>query len=513
MSILSRRDLLKLAGLAPASIALSKIAKYIDVDTNKPNLNIVILVLDALTAKNMSLYGYNRQTTPHIERFAERATVYHSHYSPGTFTSTGTASLLTGMYPWTHRATNYSGLVRREFIKRNLFHLIAAQYTRVGFSQNILADLLLTQFDDDLDLHMSPGTYSEMENVFSDVNGSDALAKYRAYDYYLFSLWSQPGSLLFGAINKYWIEYRSSAMVERTRKNELQYYEKDLFFKIENVFDGLVSCLHKLQSPFLAYFHIFPPHEPYVPSPGFLELFKDGWEPPWRPKHPLLEKKESQKELDKMRIAYDRYLAHTDSALGNFLDAMKSTGVLDNTYLVLTSDHGQMFERGALGHQSPLLYDSAIRVPLLISSPGQLARRDVHSVTNSIDILPTLLKISGSKVPDWCEGRILPGFGGKEDDLQNSFSMDAKHSSPNGYLSTISVSMRKGKYKLIYYKGYSDYKGYPDDKRFYDGLFELYNLESDPEELRDIIKLEPVIAHQMKDLLLSAYNAANLSLT
>jgi hypothetical protein len=262
MSKLSRRDLLKLASLAPASIALSKISKYIDVDANKRIPNIVILVLDALTAKNMSLYGYNRRTTPFIERFAERATVYHSHYSAGTFTSSGTSSLLTGMYPWMHRATNYSGLIRRDFAKRNIFHLIDSRYTRVGFSQNILADLLLTQFDDDLDLHMPPGTYSEMENIFTDVNSSDALAKYRAYDYYLSSLWSQPGSLLFGAINKYWIEYRSGAMLERTRKNELQYYERDLFFKIENVFDGLVSRLQQLKSPFLAYFHLLMFHPP-----------------------------------------------------------------------------------------------------------------------------------------------------------------------------------------------------------------------------------------------------------
>jgi arylsulfatase A-like enzyme len=507
MSKLSRRDLLKLAGLAPAGIALSKITKYIDADKSNPN--IVILVLDALTARNMSLYGYNRRTTPNIERFAGRATVYHSHYSAGTFTSTGTASLLTGMYPWTHRATNYSGLVRRDFMERNLFHLIAPQYTRVGFSQNLLADLLLTQFGNNLDLHMSPGAYSEMENVFSDVNGSDTLVKYRAYDYYLFSLWSEPGSLFFGAMNKYWRDYRSGAMVEKTRKNELQYYEKDLFFKIENVFDGLVSLLRQLRNPFIAYFHLFPPHEPYVPSPNFLGLFNDGWEPRRKPKHPLLAKKESQNELDKMRIAYDRYLAQTDSAFGGFLDALQSSGALDNTYFILTSDHGQMFERGALGHRSPLLYDSASRVPLLISSPRQLARRDVHSVTNCVDILPTLLKISGSKIPDWCDGRILPGFGGEEDNLQGSFSMDAKYSPPNGNLSTISISMQMGKYKLIYYKGYSDYKGYPDDKRFYDGLFELYDLEDDPEELRDIVMLEPAIARQMKDLLLSAYTIAN----
>ncbi len=65
---------------------------------------MVVIVFDAFSAYNISLYGYQRETTPNIARWAERAVVYHNHNAGGNFTIPGTASLLTGTYPWTHRA-------------------------------------------------------------------------------------------------------------------------------------------------------------------------------------------------------------------------------------------------------------------------------------------------------------------------------------------------------------------------------------------------------------------------
>ena len=55
------------------------------------------------------MYGYPRQTMPNVEQFAKNAIVYHRHYSAGTFTVPGTASLLTGLHPWSHRALTLGG--------------------------------------------------------------------------------------------------------------------------------------------------------------------------------------------------------------------------------------------------------------------------------------------------------------------------------------------------------------------------------------------------------------------
>ena len=66
-------------------------------DSNHPN--VLIVVFDAWSALNCSLYGYPRDTTPNIKRLAEKGTVYHNHYAAGTWTIPGTSSLLTGALP------------------------------------------------------------------------------------------------------------------------------------------------------------------------------------------------------------------------------------------------------------------------------------------------------------------------------------------------------------------------------------------------------------------------------
>src|SRR5512137_2624998 len=139
MKSFNRRDFLKLSALLSAGTALTALQPRIEsLQERKPN--IIILLADTMSAENLSLYGYRRHTTPNLERMAERALVYHSHYSGGNYTTPGTASTLTGLYPWSHRAINMGGLVRRPLANLNVFHLLGPEYHRVGFSQNLWAD-------------------------------------------------------------------------------------------------------------------------------------------------------------------------------------------------------------------------------------------------------------------------------------------------------------------------------------------------------------------------------------
>ena len=99
-SQITRRDFLKLAGVLPLSIAAPRLVNSLAPvqQSGKPQ-NVIIVVFDAFSAYNISLYGYQRETTPNIARWAERAVVYHNHYAGGNFTTPGTASLLTGTFP------------------------------------------------------------------------------------------------------------------------------------------------------------------------------------------------------------------------------------------------------------------------------------------------------------------------------------------------------------------------------------------------------------------------------
>jgi arylsulfatase A-like enzyme len=500
MKTINRRDFLKLMAAIPTSMALSSVLSNLSEPRQAlASPHIILIVLDALTARNMSLYGYPRQTTPNIERFAARSNVYHSHYSAGTFTTAGVASLLTGTYPWTHRAINIKGLIARDRHKRNVFKLFESYYNRVAFTQNRLANYIVSQFDESIDQHLPIKSFSQLELYITDVGNSDYLVKFRSLDDFLLRMSPTQGSLLVGTFNK----YRKGNAFQKVITDNLQYNRDELIFDIKHVFEGLASQVIDLDTPSLCYFHLLPPHDPYIPTKEFRGLFNDDWKPVAKPKHPL-ENIHGNQVLNEERLKYDQFIATTDSAFGNFLDAIQKAGLLENSYVILTSDHGEAFERGYLGHSGPLVYEPGVHVPLLISAPEQTTRRDFHSVTNSVDLVPTILNFSGLEIPDWCEGKILPGYGGEPDDTRATFSMDIKLASAFGDLSPITIAMYEGDHKIIYYEGYGE-KASP----YNTGLFELYNLRDDPEEINDLIDSEKAIAQQMQDHLLETYHTAN----
>ena len=138
-SFISRRDFLKLAGLVPLSwLTLKGLAKFRTI-TDRPSIqeyspekNVLIVVFDAWSAANMSLYGYGRQTTPNLEQLAAKAVVYHNHFAGGNYTNPGTASLLTGTLPWTHRALQIGDSVEKTFVNKNIF-----QYLKIDTASRI----------------------------------------------------------------------------------------------------------------------------------------------------------------------------------------------------------------------------------------------------------------------------------------------------------------------------------------------------------------------------------------
>jgi arylsulfatase A-like enzyme len=501
MADLNRRDFLKLAALALPAAAFAKPLSRLSMPgaANASLPNVIVLVFDALTARNLSAYGYPRKTSPNFERFAERATIFHHFNSAGNYTVPGVASLLTGMYPWTHRAVNHSGLVRRDMLDRNIFALLGDQYHRIGFAQNGWASFILTQFKKDLDAYLSPAEFSLLAHILGDKFPDTNLA-YRALDDFMFKMERSPSSLVFGAIER-------TILYEQAKKIPARDYPRGIpktgaypvYFLLEDVLAGLVKMFSEAKSPSFSYIHLFPPHAPYAPLRQFYGKFwNDNYFPPSKPQHKLSDGQDERKVYIG-RLSYDEYVATVDYEFGRFLDALDAAGVLDNSYLMVTSDHGEMFERGDKGHDTPLLYDPVIHSPLIISAPGQRTRRDVDAPVNSVDILPTLLHLAGKPIPDWCEGEILPGFGGQENYERATFSVEAKLNPAFAPFQIATISMRKRQYKLIYYKGYFGGEDW----------FELYNLEDDLEELANLFDSEKSVAAQMKDELLETLNAAD----
>jgi arylsulfatase A-like enzyme len=456
-----------------------------------------------MSAKNLSLYGYQRETTPNLARLAARSTVYHSHYSTSNFTSPGTATTLTGMYPWKHRAFNQGGMVKRNLVDQNIFNFLGAGYHRTAFSQNLWADILLEQFYKDIDTHLAPTSFSVSRDSLLMDESQNGLA-WHTFPDFLLSL-NLPASLVGGYLNA----YKSLGKMTYYRYGFPDYPKgipnmlpfANVAFRNEDVFAGVTSEISALQqgpNPYFAYFHFFSPHEPYKVNKDYLKLFHDDYKPVHKPIR-VLGGGLSDAILLEKRLQYDQLTANVDDEFGQLLDFLENRGVLQDSYLVITSDHGQLFERGEHGHSTPLLYEPVIQIPLIIYAPGQTMPRDVYAPTSNIDLVPTLLSLAGKEIPVPLDGKVLPGFGGLPEQDRSIYSMVSYENSAFFPLTKATIAMRKGDYKLIHYLGYPKH----------DDLYELYNIQDDPEELKNLVKSDSATLSHMKEEMLAALDAAN----
>lgn len=483
---LSRRDFLKVA----AGLSLTPLVKMISPQELRGlNLggslpNIIILIFDALSAYHLSLYGYPRNTCPNFERFAEKATVFHNHHSAANSTTSSTASLFTSTYPWQHRAYTLKGSIRPHVVPNNIFHLLRDKYYTAAFSQNLYADKLLFQLDQYLDRHQSTDSFNFIGNTLYNILPSEeAITGFRSFDRFLIKRTAPRGSLFmsilydFAFLLRYRLALRDLTEIYPIGMPGI--LSSYIHFTLDQVMDGVMSLLEELPSPFFSYIHLMPPHSPYRPDSHFHKMFNDGWELQPKERHPLGDGR--QANYPAKRQTYDEFIANLDYEFGRLLDYLEKTGLLGSSYLILTSDHGELFERGELGHSTPLLFEPILRVPLVISSPGQEERKDIHAQTSSMDLLPTLLHIAGLPIPGPVEGQILPFQDGSGNPERNIWALVARQSSTFGPLIKNTLALIKGNHKLVYYQGYENYND----------QYELYNLENDPDELVDIYTSDP----------------------
>ena len=498
MNKISRRDFLKVAGTTLAGV-LAPDPLHSLRTTNSQQPNIIIILCDALSARHLSLYGYPRWTTPFIDVFADYATVYHQHVSGGNFTTTGTASLLTGMFGWKHRAINQGGLVLPEFASSSPYSLLGSDYYKFAFSQNPWSERLVGQNCRHVDDFLPVTAYSLREGnlITSAFKNDRALASIAMDDFLLPIQGDTAGSSILGALYKRKV---LNSFVKDGGSNSPRYPNGIPEIRLggyvapylnEDVYNGVFMELSRLEnrrSPYFAFFHLFSPHFPYNPRREFYRKFRDDYyAPPEKPVHPLSPKYKGKYLLSR-RVAYDRQIAQVDEEFGRLFDKLTRIGALENSYLIFTSDHGELFERGFVGHGYHFMYEPALHVPLIIHAPGQTTRKDVHSPTSNADILPTLLHITGREIPSDLDGVVLPGLGGTADPDRPIFSVYAEDNSAFSPLKKTVIAMRKGTYKLIAYLGYESF----------DQVFELYDLEDDPEELLELSSREPDVLSKLK---------------
>jgi arylsulfatase A-like enzyme len=503
-SSITRRDFLKLAGLFSLGSMLPYAADQLNLTSQTfQSQNVLVVVFDAWSANHISLYGYERDTTPHLAQLAEKAIVYHNHISGGNFTTPGTASMLTGTLPWTHRALKLSGKVAPAFVGKNMFRAFQNTH-RLAYSHNPLAYILLNQFSSDIDdlvpweaLYLESDLWVDAlfraDADIATLSWSRIIKQLQGYSYSLFL------SHVYSGLKK-----RKADAIQDIASHfplGLPNHDNYTYFILEQAIDYLAERVDSAQQPYIGYYHFFPPHDPYHTRDDFFERFAhDDYRPPAKPTH-LFKSDKPDYLLPVSRNQYDEFILYVDAEFARLYNMLDQKGILENTWLVLTSDHGEMFERGILGHITPVLYQPIIHVPLLIFPPGLKERIDIVENTSAIDLLTTLAQITNQPSPDWSEGVVLPPFSTSTTDQDVfSFHGDTK----NGQIYKGTASILRGNEKLIWYFGYEELGERGE-------MIELYDLHADPEELVDLYPSRKNSAEDLLSVLREKISKANLT--
>jgi arylsulfatase A-like enzyme len=489
---ISRRDFLKMSGLAQLGLASPRLARSL-AGLRAPNpaaKNIIVLVFDALSGLNLALDGYARETAPNLTRLAKRAIVYHNHFAASNFTSSGTASLLTGTLPWTHRAIEDRGTVAGELIDHNIFRAFP-DYYRTAFTHNSWVQILLDQFHraiDDLVPRdkMYLETYDELihtifyrDDDIADVSWTRDMKLADGYSY----------SLFLSRFYKIVRDASIASLESRFPRGVPMNASKDAFL-LEQSVNWLDDHMKVIPEPFLGYFHFLPPHAPYRTSQEFYGRFAfDGLNPVRKPLDEL-GTRDAERAMLESRTEYDEFILYADKAFGSMYESLERSGLLENSWLLVTSDHGEMFERGLIGHGNATLYQPVIRIPLLIFEPGRETAMNIYTPTSAVDVLPTLAHVTGHPIPQWVEGSVLPPYStALAETTPGVYAMEARKSHQYLPLTRATISLVKEQYKVIYYFGYAEL-GMRD-------VVKMYDIQADPEELADLSSSQPDVTSRL----------------
>ncbi len=190
-----------------------------------------------------------------------------------------------------------------------------------------------------------------------------------------------------------------------------------------------------------------------------------------------------QVPLAEKRRRYDREIAYADRQIGRLLDALRARGDLKDTLVVFTSDHGEgMGDHGLVGHVHQL-YDSLLRVPLILSGPGIAGPRAEREPVGLVDLVPTLLDVFGLPSPSDLPGRNLLG---------------ASHDRPTPLLAMTFAPEARQDLMAVMVDGHKLIVDTDTRER------ELYDLVDDPGELNDLHSSNPDLEQPLAQVLRTA---------
>jgi arylsulfatase A-like enzyme len=348
--------------------------------------NVLWVVWDTVRADRMSLYGYDRPTTPKLARWAANARVFDNCVTPGPYTVPSHASMFTGLLPSEHGAhARYPWLDAR-------FDTIAECFNAAGYRTYLFS----------ANPHI--GRAENFQQGF-EVEEHPWDPKWRAEALRIVREKIRP-------------EDKSSELPDKLRTApRLTVWDVKACGELAQ--QGLLDWLAtgEQDRPFFAFLNYMEAHRPFIPPERYRRrIMTDeqvarsyrvdrSWIPMWSYTFGLRDY--SDDELEVMALTYDACIAELDDLFADLLAALDAGGHLDDTVVVLTSDHGEhLGEQHMLDHQYSL-YESLTRVPLVVWYPPAFEPGRESRPVMTFDLFPTLLALAGIDPPAGLKSRAV----------------------------------------------------------------------------------------------------------
>lgn len=399
------------------------------VKINCLDCNVVLVSFDTLRAKNVGVLGYQRDTTPTIDRFAKKGINFTNAISVTSWTLPSHMSWFTGVYPSQHKVLN------KFTVKENGDEEIT-NLKEVSPNFKTLAKVL-------------------KENGYRTGGFTGGAGVHRQFGF--------------------------------DQGFEIYTDDKEFAGFIDSAPKALRWIKNNKDEKLFVFLHGYDIHGQYVPEGGYDNRFVD-----FEYDGELNGSKEEQEELREEGLArgnifltkddvrfltalYDEKIQRADELFAKFIKEYEQLGLMDKTVFILTSDHGEeLYEHGRIDHGHSL-YDELIKVPLIITAPGINDGITIDEQVSTIDLMPTILDIVGINETDnmlkQMKGRSLIEVTQGEDELQDVFpETDYRYS-------TFQRAIRTGRgWKLIV--------------NLETKVKELYQLSSDPYERQNKADLQ-----------------------
>jgi len=332
--------------------------------------NVLLISLDTLRADHLGCYGYARDTSPNLDRFAKEGVLFESMTAASSWTVPSHMSMFTSLYPSVHGVEDTKKQLG-EAVPTMAEILAKHGYTTAGFVTG-------PSLNHSMGFHRGFGFYDDFtvtlmhdENLFHDLDADKS------------------------GINQ---------------------------VPTNHVITNLATAwLHKnAGEKFFLFLHYWDCHNDYIPPEPYDRKFYLEYEGPENGRNVTnrqaeLERSASPETKKRLIALYDGEIAHTDAHVGKMLAALDELKLSERTLVIIVSDHGEGFwEHGRLHHGNNL-YEELIHVPLLMRLPGVLpAGLRVKGNASHVDVLPTLLgllglpqqnAIHGSDLSQACRGK------------------------------------------------------------------------------------------------------------